>query len=202
MIIWIIAQLSPGLSPHLSFFALLAWQFIFAIGMYIGVKRYSGEPGQSIAENPLLLWGSWLIVAGSLIYKFARFTSVKLQLGAGWFLSDAILAHMKENLSAIRLLHFLAVALLVAHYVSNTNPFFKRSGAMALIQAGRNSLEVFCMSAILSVSLNILVATYHPNILGKILLDCAAIFVMIWTARELTKFRGSRRSGHLSQTPA
>lgn len=189
MMIWLISQIDPAISPHLSIFALFAWQFLFTIGMYVGITRYSNERAPSQRQRPIVIWCAWAIAAGSLFYKIAKFASLKLHTAESWFASNEQLFNMKGNLSAVRLLHFLAVASLVAHYVSDRSPFFKRRAAVALVQTGRNSLEMFCLSAVLSVLLNMLVATYHPNLAGKLLADLCAIFVMVWAARELTRFR-------------
>jgi hypothetical protein len=56
-----------------------------------------------------------------------------------WFrISDATYVHMKENLSAIRLFHFVSVAVLVAAY---NDLILRWSGAGVVARVGRFSLE-------------------------------------------------------------
>src|SRR5262249_3184058 len=109
-----------------------------------------------------------MIVIGSLLYRFS-FLASRFQLDVDWFRIPATtLTHMKENLSAVRLLHFLSVAFLVATCVKSSNPILRWSGAAIVARTGRFSLEVFSLSAVLSVVLNIIVVTYHPSVLEKL----------------------------------
>ena len=193
-LIWAISQLYPDLVPHLaahSYFNPLAWQFLFSIGMFIGIKYdfdWSGLRSTQIFK--WLLVAAWAIVIGSFLYRFSFFLSSRFQFDLEWFrMSETTYVHTKENLSAVRLLHFLSVTLLVATYVTSSNPIFRWPGAVVAIRAGRCSLEVFCMSAILSVVLNIIVVVYHPSVLERLGLDGIAILLMALTAVALTEFR-------------
>ena len=184
--IWAISQLYPDLVPHLavhSYFNPLAWQFLFSIGMFIGIKYdfdWSGLRSTQIFK--WLLVAAWAIVIGSFLYRFSFFLSSRFQFDLDWFrMSEITYVHMKENLSAVRLLHFLSVALLVATYVTSSNPIFRWSGAVVVTRTGRCSLEVFSMSAILSVVLNIIVVVYHPSVLERLGLDGTAILLMALT---------------------
>ena len=196
--IWTISQFYPDLAPHLavySYFNPLAWQFLFSIGMFIGIKYnldWSGLRSTQIFK--WLLVAAWAIVIGSFLYRFSCFLSSRFQFDFDWFrMSEITYAHMKENLSAVRLLHFLSVALLVATYVRSSNPIFRWSGAVVVTRTGRCSLEVFSMSAILSVVLNIIVVVYHPSVLERLGLDGTAILLMALTAVALSEFRRRRK---------
>ncbi|MGZ5889405.1 MAG: OpgC domain-containing protein [Hyphomicrobium sp.] len=103
-------------------------------------------------------------------------------------------AQLKENLSLLRLVHFLSVAFLVANYVKSSSPFFGSIGARQVIQTGRHSLEVYCLSAICSVILNIIVVVYGPALLAKLLLDATAIALILLSAWILGEARRSRKS--------
>ena len=106
---------------------------------------------------------AWAFVIGSFLYRFSFFLSSRFQFDLDWFrISDATVTHMKENLSAVRLLHFLSAAFLVATCVRSSNPIFRWSGAIFVSRTGRWSLEIFSMSAILSEALNIIIVVYHP----------------------------------------
>jgi OpgC protein len=107
-------------------------------------------------------------------------------------LSDATLAHMKANLSAIRLLHFLSVAVLVATYVKKSSAILSWPGASAIIKSGRCSLQVFCLGAIISVVLNLFVAVDTPFLFERLLLDAAAVLAIVLTVTLLMKRRQER----------
>src|SRR5262249_33941787 len=115
--IWTISQLD-FVAPSLHIFNPLAWQFLFSIGMFMGIRhdfKWSGL--RSIPIFRWLLVAAWAIVIGSFLYGFSLFLSSRLQFDLDQFrLSTITRDHMKENLSAVRLLHFLSVAFLVATY--------------------------------------------------------------------------------------
>src|SRR5260370_35752352 len=57
----------------------------------------------------------------------------------------------KTNLVPIRLLHFLALAIVVVHLVSADSRFLRWRLARPLILCGQHSLQVFCLGILLSV---------------------------------------------------
>jgi len=196
--IWTISQLYSDLAPHLadhSYFNPLAWQFLFSIGMFMGIRYDFNWAG--LRSTPIFKWllvAAWAIVIGSFLYRFSFFLSSRLQFDLDRFLLSGITyAHMKENLSAVRLLHFLSVALLVATHVSPSNPIFRWFGAVIVTRTGRFSLEVFSVSTILSVVLSIIVVVYHPSVLEKLGLDSMAILLIALTAYALSEFRSKRK---------
>ena len=195
--IWAIAQLYSDLTPHLadhSYFNALAWQFLFSIGMFIGI-RYDFD-WSGLRSTPTFKWvlvAAWAIVIGSFLYRFSFFLW-RFQFDLDWLrTSGAAYIRMKETLSAVRLLHFLSVALLLATYVTSSNPIFRWSGPAIVTRIGRYSLEVFTVSAILSVVLNIIVVAYHPSVLERLGLDGIAILLMALTAFALIEFQSRRK---------
>lgn len=195
--IWMISQFYPNLSPHLanhSYLALLSWQFLFSIGMFFGLRySFKAQPLLSTQMRKLALPIAWTIVVASFGYRALRHFIVNYQSVADWFLASSSFSHMKENLSALRLVHFLSVAWLIATYVSNTNPLLKKTAANLIIQTGKNSLEIFCLSAILSVGLNILVTVYHPSVFVKLTVDGAVVALIAVTAMALSRRRRGRQ---------
>ena len=149
-------------------------------------RRYEGclLTSSGLRSTQIFKWllvAAWAIVIGGFLYRFSLILSSKLHLDLGGFsISKIAYVHMlenqfavymnanlfavqmKENLSAIRLVHFLSVALLVATYVKSSNPIFRWPGAVLVHRAGRCSLEIFSMSAILSVTLGMIVVVEHP----------------------------------------
>jgi len=211
--IWMIAQFHPELAPRFadhSYFNPLAWQFLFSIGMFVGLKYDSDWSGlRSTQIFKWLLFAAWAIVIVSLFYRFSLVLSSKFQIDLDWFgiskiayihtlenqfavhLKDAV--RMKENLSAVRLLHFLSVALLVATYLKSSSAVLRWRGAAFVTRAGRCSLEIFSMATILSVGLGIIVVLDRASILEKLVLDGVAILFMALTAVALTEFRRKRQ---------
>jgi hypothetical protein len=198
-LVWIVSQIVPNFLPGLadhSYFNPLAWQFLFSIGMFVGIKYNLDSP--VLLSRPVFKWlvrTAWAIVIFSFLYRFSNFFSSKLHLDLGWFrIGEMTHVQMKENLSPVRLLHFLSVVLLVTTFVKSSNPIFGWAGSKAVISTGRCSLEVFSMTAILSVLLSVLAVVGHPSLLEKVVLDGVAIMSIALTALALTGYRQSRQN--------
>ena len=82
--IWTISQFYPELAPRLadhSYFNPLAWQFLFSIGMFLGLRHnldWSGLRSTQIFK--WLLVAAWVIVIGSFLYRFSFILSSRFQL--------------------------------------------------------------------------------------------------------------------------
>jgi len=92
-----------------------------------------------------------------------------------------------------RLVHFLSAALLVATYLKSSNSFFESRAAVAVIETGRFSLEVFCLSAVVDVLLNIWVVLDQPGTAQRVVVDLAAIGLIIATVMAMAGQREHRR---------
>jgi hypothetical protein len=182
-----LAQFHPDLLPRLadhSYFNPLAWQFIFCIGMFVGTWYQS-----DISLTPLRTW-PWVLMACTVVGTALLYRIASKHLGLSVLvLPDATLVQMKENLSALRLFHFLSVAFLVAVFVRPTSPILHWPGASAIIKSGRCSLQVFCIGAVLSVLLNLFIAIEAPPIWERLILDCFAVILIASVATALIRPR-------------
>jgi len=194
--VWVLAQFDPDLAPHFaeqSYFDWLAWQFLFCIGMFVGLRRGLTSPVPPRVHAWLLRVACGIVIA-SLAYRLALLASQHLHLNLEWLrLSEATVLHMKENLSPLRLVHFLSTTLLVATYLKSTSAFLENRGALAVIETGRFSLEVFCLSAIVDVLLNIWVIINQPGAAERVAVDLVAIALVIAVVMEMAGRREHRR---------
>ncbi len=192
-LIWVGAQfLSDFLVPLTHHWVLnpFAWQFLFAVGMVIGMKE----------ERPVFVWrnpshlrravmAAWTIVIGAALY---RLLSSRSGLDIAWLRIDPATWYlMKVNLSCVRLLHFLSVAFLVAVYLRNDNPLLKLRVFAPVIKTGVRSLEAFSLSVILTVVVNIVVLTVSPSVSHRLIIDSIAMLVLALTSIALAH-RGAR----------
>ena len=186
--LWLLAQLHPDLLPRLadySYFNPIAWQFIFCIGMFVGTWYDSDISLEPFRTRPWVLLACTVVGVG-LLYRIASRQHLDLGMLA-W--SSETLSQMKENLSAIRLVHFLSVAFLVAIFVRPNSPILHWPGASALIKSGRCSLQVFCAGAVVSVFLNLFIAAEAPPAWERLILDCLAIMLIASMATALMRSR-------------
>jgi hypothetical protein len=166
----------------------LAWQFLFAIGAFVGMKWDSAQP---ILPLPLrsrwIIMTAWTIVIAAFLY---RVLSSHVGFDVAWLrLEPTALVKMKENLSPARLVHFLSVALLVAVYFRPDSSLLKSSLSIPVAKAGMRSLELFSLTVVLDVLMNIIVLAGNPSVRDRLLLDGVAFLLMAFTAIALTHRR-------------
>jgi hypothetical protein len=195
--IWLLSQIYPELLPHLadhSYSNPVAWQFLFCIGMFVGTSYNDQSILLDRFRTRRWILVAWSVAGIGLVYRFAVVLSPDFHWNSDTLaLSDATLRHMKENLSVIRLVHFLSVAFLVATYVKASNPILNWPGASAIIKTGRCPLQVFCLGAVLTVVLNLFVAVEEPIVFERLILDCVVILLIALMATALMRSRLDRR---------
>jgi hypothetical protein len=201
--IWGTAQIFadfPAALTHRWYFNPCAWQFLFAIGLVVGMKWDTEKPVLSfLSQKPWLVASAWLVVIGTLLYKVV---SSRIGLNVDWLRIDAYTAStMKQNLSPLRLVHFLSVALLVGIYVRQNNPILKWSICKPVIQTGMHSLEVFSLSIVLDCFVNIVVLAESPSLGVRLLMDCMGFLLLALTAAAFTHRTATVARHHMSNLP-
>jgi hypothetical protein len=155
------------------FFNPFAWQFIFAIGLALGVMRLRG---QAVAYHPVAYAAAAVYVVFSGVWMI---WSLGGHVTYGWLPGWADTLH-KSKLPPTRLLHVLALAYLLVHSrvwrwltpVAASDPLLTR--------LGRNSLPVFMVGSIASMAGYILLVYVGVSYL---LVDVAVIVAglgMMW----------------------
>ncbi len=181
--LWIFAGLTrinfltyPGLNGW--FLNPLAWQFLFVLGLLVGLRLKEGA--RLVPVSPPLVWlAAGYVVVALLWVKIPEVRAFLVQ-GLVW-LSDQgaprLLVHFdKGHLELPRLLHVLALAYLVSVW-----PWFRLHAGAAvfapLALMGRQALPVFALGTVLSFVARALrelweLAGYMPTVLfdGSVLL--------------------------------
>ena len=156
------------------FFNPFAWQFIFTMGIAFGVLKLRGK---SVPWHP---------VAGALAAGYVVFSFVWMTRDMGGRVSFGLLPMWLDNLHksmlpAPRLLHVLALAYLLVHsriweamtHITATN---------VLTRLGRNSLPVFVVGSLLSMTGYILLVHTGPALWLELLLTFGGIAMMTLVA--------------------
>jgi len=128
---------------------------------------------------------AWAIVLGALLYRLATF---RHGLNLQWLTLSGLWAS-KENLSPLRLMHILSVALLVAIYARQDDAIWEWRVVQPITSTGVHSLEVFSLSVILTVVVNIFVLINSPSIAERLIIDAATFLLLLLTATVLTHRR-------------
>jgi hypothetical protein len=169
------------------YFNPLAWQLIFAIGVFVGRRLKTGGIGYDRRAFALCL----TVVAASAVV-----TTDGFGLAPGlWNGARALLDHDKTSLGLVRLVHFLALAYVIAHCgltrLLRPTPIF---APLALM--GRYSLPVFATGCVLTAVGEVIVETRpeefaYPLTLGGFIV-AGGIVVHYLVARLLAARRAAR----------
>lgn len=155
------------------FFNPLAWQIVFVLGLYLGLRINTERP---VLDKRLFILSVAILLASLLLLTDGFGFSIDL-----WDRVREQIPHDKTSLSWIRLVHFIALAYAV-YYVGltgllRTTPIF---APLALL--GRQSLPVFSAGALLTLVGEAIMETGIPDGLGQVIIVIGGIMVQYWIA--------------------
>ena len=132
------------------FFNPMAWQFLFILGGAAAIYGQQEKPAhtRSLSRQPLFIGAALYLLLTGLIALSWRWPQVHDALMPLW-LGEQLYPISKTNLSPVRLLHFLALAYVIAKCVPHSD-WLKQWWARQTCRMGRYSLEVFCLGVILA----------------------------------------------------
>jgi hypothetical protein len=173
------------------FFNPLAWQFLVVLGAWWMMR------GREIWRSRLT---SRPMIAVGVVYLLFAFIvalswSVKpLEAMVPQVLAGLIYPIDKSDLDPLRLLHFLAIAILVTKFVPSdwnrlTSPILK--GA---VRCGENSLEIYCAGVLLSLAGHVLLVEVSPGLPMQVGVSTAGIAILIAAGAGLTWLKIESRS--------
>ncbi len=165
------------------FFNPLAWQLLFVFGAWYAM-------GGAVRLQPLLQSKAALWVAALyLAFGFAVALSWRLHALEAFMpeaLSKLIYPIDKSNLAPVRLLHFLALALVVARLVPHDWRGLPSPLMIALIRCGENSLAIYCLGVLFSFVGYVMLKQISGGIPTQVAVSLAGIALMTAAATMLT----------------
>ena len=177
----------------------LAWQFLFVLGAVMGqtdarqrepaaLLRWMYWPAVAIAVAALVIRLSWAFHG-----MFEDFPALLLrQL---WPVN-------KSNLAPIRLVSFFALFVLTAHWVSPQARFLRSVWTRPIVLCGAHSLEIFCLSILLSALGHFLMSEIAAGVTMQIAVNVIGIAAMCLTAAMLDWYREVQRAPLMPGSPA
>jgi hypothetical protein len=165
------------------FFNPLAWQALFVFGawyVYEGADRL-----RTIVQSRAALLLAMLYLAFSLAVALSwQFKALE------GFMPDALSKLIypidKSNLSPLRLLHFLALAIVVVRLTSRQWRGLMKLWMRAMIRCGENSLAMYCFGVLLSFMGHAVLVEFSGTIAMQIAVSIAGIALMIAAATLMT----------------
>ncbi len=160
------------------YFNPFAWQLLFTMGAWaaLGGRVFM----QALAQSRAML------VASVAFVLFASIVTLADRLGTTGFLPAGVLGWFvpndKTNLAPSRVLHFLALAVIVVRLVPADWSGLRSAVLRPLIVCGQRSLEVFCVGIFLSFVAHFILEMYSDGLATQVAVSAAGLMLMTCVA--------------------
>jgi hypothetical protein len=166
----------------------LAWQFLFVLGAVLG---HAATRSSDRARLVAIAYRPALVIAGLSLLIRLSWTFHGIWEGVPALFEHQLWPISKGNLSPIRLVSFFSAVMLVARWVSPQARFMRLAVARPLVLCGRHSLEIFCLSILLSALGHFLMSELNSGFTMQIGVNIVGITVMCLTAAMLDWYRAA-----------
>jgi hypothetical protein len=165
------------------YFNPLAWQILFVFGAWYA-DRGAGRL-KTIVQSRGMLWLAGLYLAFSLIVALGWQIEPLT-----WLIPDAVSKLIypiyKSHLAPVRLVHFLALAIVVSRLTPPDWHGLMKPWMTAMIRCGENSLSMYCFSVLLSFAGFVILTGISGGFAMQAAVSVAGIGVMIASATLMT----------------
>ncbi|HVH81601.1 MAG TPA: OpgC domain-containing protein, partial [Stellaceae bacterium] len=168
----------------------LAWQFLFILGAVLGQAETRSAGRARLVE---LAYKPALAIAGLAFAIRLSWTFHGIWDAIPALFERQLWPINKGNLSPLRLVSFFAVVMLAARWVSPQARFMRTKAAWPLVLCGRHSLEIFCLSILLSALGHFLMSEINTGFSMQLGINVVGIAVMCLTAALLDWYRAVQR---------
>jgi hypothetical protein len=203
-LLWLITR-STALALAASFIVyLLVQEFSWHVPAWPSGELYFNP----LAFQVLFVFGAWYAYEGAVrLRTFVRSRTVlvlavlylvfSLAITLSWqikvlegFIPDAVSTLIypiyKSHLAPVRLLHFLALAIVVSRLTPPDWHGLMKPLMMAMIRCGENSLAMYCLGVLLSFMGHVILVNVSGTIAMQVAVSMAGIAVMIAVATLMT----------------
>ncbi|KQY98377.1 hypothetical protein ASD45_20850 [Pseudolabrys sp. Root1462] len=189
---WLFDWNLPAWPQGVWVFNPFAWQFLFIFGAWCAL---GGAARLSRAINsPITL----VLAIVYLLFAFGIALTWHIPtLGAfvPSFVGDLIYPIDKTNLDVLRILHFLALAIITVRLVPRDWPALKSPWFKPAIMCGAHSLGIFCLGVFLSFAGHFVFTEVSNRVPVQILVSVAGIAIMAGAAWLISWYRIIERQG-------
>ena len=160
---------------HTWYFDPFAWQFLFLLGAYCGFTKLTGR--RILPKSPWLFATAvvFLVIAGSIQFSA---TLHGLSEAIPRLLSFVVAAD-KTTLAPLRILNFVALAIVMATLIPQHARFLTQPIAWSIVRCGQHSLHVFCFSIILAVIFQIVLQEIDGGVPLQVAINVTGIGSML-----------------------
>ena len=194
-------------APNLTLAASLAlYVLVHVFGWTVPAWPDSHWAFNPMAWQLLVVLGAWWIIEGNRVQPWMKsratlglavlYLLFSLVIALSWHIKplEALipqtLAHLfgpldKSNLAPLRLLHFLAIAVLAAWLVPRNWRALKTPVMRGAIRCGQNSLPIYCLGVLLAFVSHVALLNISNGLVMQIALSVGGIMAMIMGATLL-----------------
>ena len=182
------------------YFNPLAWQFLFVVGGAMGLYY---ARGRRIPEAVMRV----LFPAAAVLFVVALVVKVTWTVHGVWESFPGLLLRElwpvnKNNLSPLRLVPFFCGVVLVAGLIAPDARFLSSRVVRPVLACGRQSLEIFCLSILLSALGHFALAEYNSGLAMQLAVNTVGIATMCLTARMIDWYKNMDRLPMPQPAPA
>jgi len=196
---WLFEWNLPAYPSGTWLFNPFAWQLLFVFGAWCALggaenlSRWVHSPAMVGLAITYLLFA----FAIAMTWYFPR-----LAVYVPKWVGDAIYPIDKTNLDVLRIMHFLALAIITVAFVPRDWPALKSWIFWPAIVCGQNSLETFCLGVFLSFAGHFVFTEVSNRVLTQIVVSFAGIAIMVAVAALISWYRQAERRGGGPRPPA
>jgi len=159
----------------------LAWQLLFVLGAWWMIEDKRARPWVT-SRTTLMLAVLYLLFSLVIVLSW-RIKPLEALIPPA--LAKLLYPLDKSNLDPLRLLHFLAIAVLAAWLVPRNWEGLTTPVMRGAIRCGQNSLPIYCLGVLLTFASHVALLEISDGLAMQIALSLAGIAAMIATATLL-----------------
>lgn len=174
------------------FFNPFAWQIMFVLG---ALAASGWRPMVALARSRAAFWLSVALVAYSFVAA-APWTAIPglgtmrpVPIETYWMLME------KQGLALPRILHFLALALVLGRLLPARGAWAERGWTRLVILCGQHGLKVFCLGCLLSFASHVAVEVMWNSSVVQVLVSFAGIVILLAVGPLTMRVRSWDKAG-------
>jgi len=177
----------------------LTWQLLFFFGAWCAVQ--TGQRLSGILHSRAVITAAALYLIFAFIIVRSWYRPWLAAYMPHW-LHEFLYPIDKTNLDVLRLVHFLALAVIVVRLIPRDWHAFQSPVLLPAIVCGQHSLEIFCLGIFLSFAAHFVLTEISGQIPMQILVSVVGIGIMCGVAALISWYEMiERRYGAQERTP-
>jgi hypothetical protein len=174
----------------LWYFNPFTWQLLFFLGAWIALG--GAQAVQPVLRTRVVFYLAVTFIVFAFVVTMVAHSSVLGNLLPHWILRPFD-PNDKTNLAPYRVVHLIAVAVVVTRFLAADSPILQWRLSAQLIKCGRNSLEVFCIGIVLSFCAHAAIEASLDSLWVQIFVGSIGILFLTASAHYLTWYKRQDR---------